>query len=520
MLWLTERAVETAAPADTRCYFPAMAMRIGRAAIVLALALASVQATLTPASSPAMPAPKAKPGMIAFTPWGIDGTTAAERQAAYRRLRHLGARAIRFDFNWAAIERPGRPLRDYDFSAFDREVRIIRRAGLGLIGVLAYGHPDYSRLGAVSQALGTGFGVPPFGIGAAQFYPPDDPADFAHYARATARHFHRDVFAWEVWNEQNGGWRFWPPHEDPAAYGRLLCSTADAVRDVDPAIPVLFGGVFFPGVPPGLPGMSGPQFVRAAYDADPALGRCFDVMAYHPYAYPFTSPESPVPVRGSVLNAQQGMRDALPPADRDKPLWITEVGWPTHAAYGVPENKQAQYLARTLAVSFARGLRLVNLYTYGDFADPTGELNQEAHFGIYRADGTPKPAARAVRTLWAVLRGTRFQADLSRRLDLPPRGAIGGSGGGYALRFAAPSGRRVTALWIAGETAISDQGPGGGAASDEPPTAVRLPVRGRRVVVVDHLGGRRMVAAKAGSIVLEIGGGPQYVVEPTRDPTA
>lgn len=45
---------------------------------------------------------------------------------------------------------------------------------------------------------------------------------------------------------------------------------------------------------------------------------------------------------------------------------------------------------------------------------------------------------------------------------------------------------------------------------------MRLPVRGKRVRVVDHLGASRTVAAHRGAVSLSVGQGPLYVVEPGR----
>ena len=285
------------------------------------------------------PAGAAEPyGLVAFSANGVPRENAEQ---AYRQLRNAGVDAIRIDINWLQAEPPGEPLHDFDFSGVDREVAAIRRAGLKVIGLLAYGHPDYSTAGGVVQTTPIAGGLPPIATGSAHFFPPDDPADFATYAAAAAGHFGDEVIAWEVWNEENVGARFWSPREDPAAYAELLCQAYDALKGVDPGTPVLFGGLFFPGAPGPIVVTSGPAFLDASYRAKPGLGRCSDAVAYHPYPYPFTSPEVEVPVRGSVLSAAGEMRAVLTAhGDGEKPLWISEIGWPTHdRSYGVPGGK-------------------------------------------------------------------------------------------------------------------------------------------------------------------------------------
>lgn len=451
-------------------------------------------------------------GLLSASNIFLPGSTVAERTANYRKLYDAGVRAIRLDINWTAIEPPGPPLHDYDFSGVDREVKAITDAGLQVIGLLGYGHPDYSRAGGVVAQTPLAGGVPPFYVGNTSYFPPDNPQDFATFTRAVVRHYAPTghFVGWEIWNEENEGWRFWEPHEDPAAYARLLCAAYDAIKPLDPATPVAFGGVFYPAVA-GAPGMSGPDFVKAAYASNPQLGSCFDAMAYHPYPYPFTAPELDVPVRGSVLAAADGMRAALPPEDRSKPLWITEVGWPTHdRTYGVPEAKQAQYIARTALASFAQGIPVVNFYTYGDYADPTG-ANQEAWFGFVRPDGSFKPSYYALKTFADTFRGTHFVRDLSARLGMPP-GKLMTGGRGFALRYA--RGRtRITAVWYANESVAEGQGPApqGGTLRTSWPVAV--PVRARSIQVVDYLGSTRTLRARHGAIRLDAGPGPQYVVD-------
>ncbi|GEM_PF-2789277 len=498
--------------------------------LLAALAVCAALAASAPcAAAAAPPAPGAAPyGLVASNANFVPGDTLAERAANYRRLYMAGVRAIRLDINWRQVEPPGKPLHDYDFAERDREVRAIEDAGLRVIGILGYGHPDYSALGGLAQRTPVGQdGLPPFQLGASRSFPPDDPREFARYARATAAHYARrfpgEVIAWEVWNEENEGYRFWAPHESPSAYARLLCATYPALKSADPGASVLFGGVFFPAVPPGLPGMSGPQFVSAAYRSHPGLGRCYDAMAYHPYAYPFTAPELDVPIRGSVLSAAAQMRAVLRRhGDGAKPLWITEVGWPTSdRTYGVPEAKQAEYVARMQAATFAEGVPVLTWYTYGDAPDPTGGANQEAHFGLFRADNTPKPAYAALRVFARTFRGTAFARDLSRRLGLP-RGRPLTGGRGFALQYERPGARgcepaRVTAVWLASESVGEGQGPLPAGGTLTPASApVRLPVRARSVTLTGYLGGEKRVRAHRGAVELQASAAPVYVTDPGR----
>ena len=455
--------------------------------------------------------------MLAFDAAFVAGRTEAQRVASYRRLRAMGVQAIRLDFRWIALEPVGPPLHDYVWAQQDREVRAIRTAGLRVLGILGYGHPDYSIAGGEAYRRGQKPSGP-FGVGDPQYYPPDDPRTFARFASDVARRYRSDVIGWEIWNEENGGWRFWEPKEDPLAYGRLLCAAHGALKRVDPEAPVVFGGLFFPPLG-GLIGTGGARFLGQVLDVGgPAVRHCFDAVGYHPYPYPFTSPEAQVSDRGSVIGAADQLRAVLRGHGLGRtPVWNTEVGWPTNfRGNGVIERRQARYAARLELLSWARGVPLLTWYTWGDAPDPGG-LNQEAHFGFFRVNGTAKPAYRALVVLHRELggRGWRFVADRSRALRLPKGHA--GVGEGFALEFAGPGGRRLLALWYANERPPSSTSP---FAPVEPATpartiTVRLRLRGPGEIV-DMLGRRRRVpGAGNGASRVQVGQEPIYVTTKT-----
>jgi hypothetical protein len=429
----------------------------------------------TPASAaPVVPAdPGRVPGVSANFNSGFGDR--ANRLAALGRMSAIGVGVDRIDANWIDIEKTAGV---YDWSSLDYRVQEVNAAGLTPRVILAYGNPLHSQKGAVAAAtLGRGFGgLPPFGIGSPAYFPPDNnPIDlgaFARWAAAVAARYrdgsHGHAHLFEVWNEENDGYRFWEPREDPAWYGNLLAATYDAVKQAAPQDTVAFGGTFYPavdahalglmGVPTSvidtlaLPGRGTLDFIDQALAARPDLGRHFDAMAYHPYHFPYYGPEVNIPLEGTT---EQSMTEVRALLDRhglkSKPIWITEVGWPNNTcAYGVAPAKSAAYLVRTFALAWAHGINQVDWYTYGDGGDPTQNcVNQEAAFGVFDSAGRAKPAYVAWATLNRFVLPLSYSRDVTALLGMPP--------GGRALEFAGARGS-VTVVWLSPESLASDTG--------------------------------------------------------------
>ena len=103
----------------------------------------------------------------------------------------------------------------------------------------------------------------------------------------------------------------------------------------------------------------------------------------------------------------------------------------------VPEERQAQYLARQWLSNLSEGVRLSIWYDWHE--DGTDPKDTEHHFGTVRYDYAPKPAFLAAQALTQALGGYRFV----KRLPLA-------SHDDYLLLFAAappskwPRGRPAT----------------------------------------------------------------------------
>ena len=130
-------------------------------------------------------------------------------------------------------------------------------------------------------------------------------------------------------------------------------------------------------------------------DAAALLIERLDVVTYHDYA----------PLDGTATRLSEVRRIA-----GEKPVYITEIGDTTYTmAVGLPgsETMQADRLSdRIEALSAADGVMVWTLFDFPE-VDPSvvgaspWVKRLQSSFGVLRADGTEKPGAEALRTLFA-----------------------------------------------------------------------------------------------------------------------
>ncbi len=97
-------------------------------------------------------------------------------------------------------------------------------------------------------------------------------------------------------------------------------------------------------------------------------------------------------------------------ADPGKPLTVTEIGYHTSLTAdtnggweGVDEATQAKLLLNTLMDGAFLGSKGTFIYQLLDAYSDPGGADQEKHFGLFRLDYTPKPAATAIHNLTQIL---------------------------------------------------------------------------------------------------------------------
>ncbi|HYL38592.1 MAG TPA: glycosyl hydrolase [Bryobacteraceae bacterium] len=214
-------------------------------------------------------------------------------------------------------------------------------------------------------------------------YPPQDFGAFAAYAGNLARRYPQ-IREWEVWNEPNLAF-FWRPSVNAAAYCDLLGKVYQAVKAANPDALVVLGGLS-----PGSGDQTGHalpavDFLKQIYQAggEPF----FDVLGFHAYGVD--------PLQDWLPAALQAIRQVMEAnGDGFKPVWITETGWYSSGNGSATEAEQAECLRQALAilgaVAYVERVYWYTLRDSGDSGDP------EQNYGLFHADGSPKPAAVAL----------------------------------------------------------------------------------------------------------------------------
>ncbi len=346
-------------------------------AFLIALVLVLLQ---TPRIAPAAPERYAPP--LDDAPFGLNTHLASrypdletiDRPVAV--IEDAGAGWVREDIHWYRIQ-PDPNTWDWSFT--DAMVRELARRNIKIVGVL--GHPP-------------GWATPYSGDrpSAISFYAPD-PQRFAEFSRAVAERYHRYIDHWEIWNEPDNT-LFWKPKPDAAAYAEVLRLSAAAVRSVDPDAKILLGGI----------NPYDTSFLRGLIAA--GVWDDFDILAVHPYVDP-VSPEL------GNLQASLDAINALASRLGDKPIWVTEIGWPSgnsdrDTSGTADEQTQANYLVRSLLLLWRAGAERIFWYTLKD--DP-GNPYGLVGLGRGQSDYSVRKASfYAFQTLNRQLANTEFVA--------------------------------------------------------------------------------------------------------------
>ena len=212
------------------------------------------------------------------------------RGRTFDMMREAGLDCVRTDFDWRACQKE--PGGSFDFSRYDYVVDDAAARGISTLPILG-NPPHWAR--PVTEHL----------------------PEWRAFVRETATHFKGRISVYEIWNEENIG-AFWPS-PNAADYAVALRAAYGEIKATNPSARVCFGGT----------AGADSRFIDAAYRA--GAKDFFDILAIHPYC----APQPPEYFLDEALGRIRGVMARH--GDAEKPIWITEIGWPTHTA-ALPEQ--------------------------------------------------------------------------------------------------------------------------------------------------------------------------------------
>lgn len=324
-------------------------------------------------------------------------TGSPERMTALPELiASIGFGGMRVEISW---DRSEVTAGDYDYPAYIMDaMAAYAAAGVPVLMVPAYYNPIYD--GGLTPST-------PEGIGA-----------YARFAADVAATFDADGNALEVYNEFDHTFNTGRCGRTPDCYLEFLNATRDAVKAVEPAMPV---------AGPATAGM-GVRLDWLIPFLELGGANLVDAVTFHPYS----SPASPATLLGDLeeLHARIG---------GDSEMWLTEIGWPVME--GVTAEQQRDYTAQMLAISSSLQLDRTYLFTVADL-DPDG-TGIPTGFGLFLYPTSftpntyqPKPSALAASAAANLLSG--FEGN----------GVTRAADGHYEALLKGAGGEKARVLWV------------------------------------------------------------------------
>ncbi len=305
------------------------------------------------------------------------------------QIQALGLGWVRIMYAWTWIEQSDGKMVWFEFDQW------MARAKANHLKVLlvAQGSPAWANGGHGPYDRQTGLNTPPT---------PEFRERFAHYAAELVRH---GADAVEIWNEPNSN-GFYLPQADPKAWAELVVTAADAIKAVNPKVPVITGGVC--PLPQGSENPNAPaKFLAAAIEAVPELLQKVDGIGHHPYVFandPTAKDPLTAPYQWNAIQQTATMHEVLVRHGAgDMPFWFTEYGVPTGGPFGAVTPEESAVIYQHYYEAFDRlakqGIKLGPSFFWAlrDSRHYQQANALEGWEGVHDVDGNPKPSVAVIK---------------------------------------------------------------------------------------------------------------------------
>jgi polysaccharide biosynthesis protein PslG len=348
------------------------------------------------AHSSASPAPTATP--VPKPDIGVQGQFIGPGgDAGIKSAANLGVGWIKQQIDWNSVEY-ARGL--YHWEELDHLVAEAQKYRLKIMFSVARA-PGFSRPAPVEEDG-----------------PPSDISIFRDFMNALSTRYRGRVSAYELWNEPNLQ-REWRGFDLSAAkFAELVKAGTEGVRAGDPNAIVISGAPAVTGIDDKVNAIDDRVYLREMVQA--GVGDAVDAIGVHPYGAanpPDERAADATHLRSGYnnhpsfffLDTLEDYHQILSDAKINKPLWVTEFGWPSIENFGevdtsgwdyardVTEADQAAYLLRALELrrdrSWLGPMTIWNL----NIAPLLGAERSESAYSLLRPDGSQRPAYNQLR---------------------------------------------------------------------------------------------------------------------------
>jgi polysaccharide biosynthesis protein PslG len=360
--------------------------------ITAVAATSSIQPPTSTSRPSATPIPAPKPNV------GVQGQfIGPDGDAGIKLAAELGVGWIKQQIDWNSIESArGR----YAWDELDHLVAEAQTYGLKIMFSVARA-PGFSRPEPVEEDG-----------------PPTDFAIFHDFMAALSSRYRGRVAAYELWNEPNVR-REWRGFDLSAAkFVELIQQGSSGVREGDPGAIIISGAPAVTGIDDQINAIDDRAYLREMIAA--GVAAYVDAIGAHPYGAgnpPDERAADATHIRSGFnahpsfffLDTLEDYHAIMIEAQIDKPIWVTEFGWPSIERFGevdtsgweyareVTEQNQAAYLLRAIALRRERAwlgpLIIWNL----NVAPLLGPEPSESAYSLLRPDGSQRPAYKQLR---------------------------------------------------------------------------------------------------------------------------
>lgn len=323
--------------------------------------------------------------------WSQGWNTDTDNKAIIDKAVEAGMTWVRIDMGWCTIEETGdNQYQNWYLAKLDTSINYAKSKG---VKVLAAVH--------CSPAWATG------NTTGNTYIRPKDPSKYGEIAQFLANRYQGRVQAWEVWNEPDPDQKFWTEPPSGTAYGgtanyaTLVKVAYSKFKAGDPNALVVVGG----------PSSNDDGWISELYNN--GIKGYFDVLSLHPYNSPANAGPTDI-AKDDRYNFKHlpAVRNVMVNnGDSNKPIWITELGWSTHANnsstkpwnLGVTEQQQADFSVEAIKYAAANWPYVTNIFFYTDKNTGQSDIHQ-SNFGILRIDNSPKPVWNAIKSYLSSLK--------------------------------------------------------------------------------------------------------------------